>query len=290
MENLAYAGVLEDTQARKDLPTGMALSADPEAVGAEQAQAMLQQLADTIRELARRELESRLFLGRLLLGVQDRGLFMDMKPAYATWTDFLEQGFPTITGLRVRTAYDAMELAKSQTLKEISPEDRAEIPLSNARTLVRLEKATPKRRLPVETIQKAKTMPNDEFRREVGASRGYNMAVWVEDKRAGRQIQRIAEALRTASEDAARNFADLLESIDVTKRAGDGIDNKIDLILATCKLAWQNEEAEMDAAESVDLRNTSGTAPLSANFADADDQELMYSQPREEGQKELVSA
>ena len=89
---------------------------------------------------------------------------------------------------------------------------------------------------------------------------------------------------------AARNFADLLESIDVTKRAGDGIDNKIDLILATCKLAWQNEEAEMDAAESVDLRNTSGTAPLSANFADADDQELMYSQPREEGQKELVSA
>ena len=94
-----------------------------------------------------------------------------------------------------------MELAKSQTLKEISPEDRAEIPLSNARTLVRLEKATPKRRLPVETIQKAKTMPNDEFRREVGASRGYNMAVWVEDKRAGRQIQRIAEALRTASEE-----------------------------------------------------------------------------------------
>ncbi len=83
----------------------------------------------------------------------------------------------------------------------------------------------------------------------MGASRGYNMAVWVEDKRAGRQIQRIAEALRNATEDAARNFADFLECVDVTKRAGDGIDNKIDLILAICKLAWQNEEAEMERAE-----------------------------------------
>ena len=51
------------------------------------------------------------------------------------------------------------------------------------------------------------------------------------------------------TEDAARAFADCLESVDIAKRAADGIDNKIDLILAICKLAWQNEEAEMEIAE-----------------------------------------
>ena len=256
MDHEGHVGISEDGpgQATKDVSTtGIALCADPTVVSAEQAQTMLKEIGATFRELARKELESRLELGRLLIAIQDRTLWKGMKPAYSTWSDFLAEGFPKITGLRTSTAYDAMELAKSETLKEISPEERAEIPLSNARTLVRLERAAPKRRLPVETIRKARTMPNAEFRREVGVSRGYPVQVWVADKAVGRQVQRIAEILRNATEDAVRSFADFLGSDDIGKRTGDGIDNKIDLILAICKLAWQNEEAEMERAELREL-------------------------------------
>ena len=130
------------------------------SVSAEQAQTMLVKIGATIRELSRRELDSRLALGRLLVEVQHRTLWREMRPAYRTWSEFLEEGFPKITGLQTRTAYGAMELAGSRTLKEISAEDCAGIPLSNAKTLVQLEKANPQRRLPVETVQKAKTLPS----------------------------------------------------------------------------------------------------------------------------------
>ncbi len=231
-------------------PVAIALRADPTGVSAEQAQAMLVKIGATIRELSRRELDSRLALGRLLVEVQHGTLWREMRPAYRTWSEFLEEGFPKITGLQTRTAYGAMELAGSRTLEEISLEDRAEIPLSNAKTIVQLEKANPQRRLPAETIQKAQTLPNAEFRREVGVSRGYNVQVWVPDKAAGRQLQRIAENFRHVTEDAARAFADFVESVDIAKRAGDCIDNKIDLIMSTCMNDWQIEETEMEFEQS----------------------------------------
>ena len=252
MDNEGHVGISEDGpgQATKDVPTGIALCADPTVVSAEQAQTLLKEIGATIKELSRKELDSRLMLGRLLIEVQDRTLWREMTPAYATWSEFLEHGFEKITGLQIRSAYSSMELARSKTLQEISPDDRAEIPLSNAKTIVQLEKANPQRRLPAETIQKAQTLPNAEFRREVGVSRGYNVQVWVADKAVGRQVQRIAEIFRSATEDAARSFADLLESDDIGKRTGDGIDNKIDLIMSTCMHDWEEEEAELEFEQS----------------------------------------
>ena len=235
---------------REAVPITIALCADPAGVSAVQAQTMLVEIAATIRELSRKELDSRLALGRLLVEVQDRTLWREMRPTYATWSDFLEEGFPKITGLQTRTAYGAMELAKSRTLRDMTPEDRAQIPLSNARTLVRLEKTDPRGLLAAETIQKAKNLSNAEFRSEIGASKGYVVRVWVSDRPAGRQIQRIAENFRHTTEDAARAFADFLESDDIGKRTGDGIDNKIDLIMSTCMHDWETEEAELEFEQS----------------------------------------
>ena len=101
-----------------------------------------------------------------------------MRPAYRTWSEFLEEGFPKITGLQTRTAYGAMELAGSRTLKEISAEDRAGIPLSNAKTLVQLEKANPQRRLPVETVQKAKTLPSVLQLSNIGLYLLFTVSYW----------------------------------------------------------------------------------------------------------------
>ena len=252
MYNQSHVGISEAGPGRvtKDLPTAITLGAEPTAISGEQAQTMLEEIGATIKELGRKELECRLELGRLLIAIQDRLLWGEMAPSYATWTDFLEKGFTKITGLHISSAYVAVQLAKSRALKEIPPVDLAKIPLSNAKTLVQLEKATPRRRPSAEVIEKAKTLTNSEFRREVGVSRGYNVQVWAPDKAAGRQLQRIAENFRHVTEDAARAFANFLGSVDVTKRAGDGIDNKTDLIVATCQLAWQNEEAEMELAAS----------------------------------------
>ena len=164
MDDEAYGGTSEEGPGQETTdPIAIALCADPTGVSAEQAQKLLERIGATIRELARRELESRLELGRLLIAIQDRTLWREMTPLYATWTDFLEDGFPKITGLRVSSGYEAMQLAKSRLLKEIPPPDLAKIRLSNAKTLVQLEMATPTRRLSAEVIEKAKTLPMPNF-------------------------------------------------------------------------------------------------------------------------------
>jgi len=187
-------------------------------------------------------------LGELLLHVQDHRLYDRMRGGFASWTEFLEQGFPGITGLQVRSAYDAIKLAESPTLQSIPDQEKDEIKsVANARTIARLERdhveITP------EVLSAAKKLPNAEFRRAVGVSQGGMVSVWVQDAELAAPLQRVLESLKNLTPDAARHLAEFLESVDMTKRAGDGIDNKIDLILSTCTLAFQREDAELDAQE-----------------------------------------
>ena len=74
-------------------------------------------------------------------------------------------------------------------------------------------------------------------------------SVWVGDAELAPPLQRVLETLKGLTPDAARHLAEFLESVDLAKRAGDGIDNKVDLIIATCTLEFQREEAELEAQE-----------------------------------------
>jgi hypothetical protein len=57
-------------------------------------------------------------------------------------------------------------------------------------------------------------------------------------------LSRFVETLKGLAPDVAQSFADFLESPELTKRAGDGIANKIDFILATCSQQFQRVGAE----------------------------------------------
>ena len=110
-------------------------------------------------------------LGQLLLHIQDYHFYDRMRGGFASWTDLLEKGFPAITGLQLRSAYDAMNLAQSPTLRSRPDREKDQInSVANARTIISLERGhvgiTP------ETISAAKKLPNAEFRRSVGVSRG----------------------------------------------------------------------------------------------------------------------
>ena len=232
------------------------------------AEAMLSRLGREIQSLAGRELRCRMKLGQLLLHIQEHRLYTEIRGGFHNWTDFLKNGFPEITGLQDRSAYDAIDLAQSPTLRRLPDSEKGEIrSVANARTITRLERGHVE--ITPETINAAKELPNAEFRRSVGVSQGAMVSIWVQDAELAAPLQRILESLKNLTPDAARHLADFLESVDLTKRAGDGIDNKIDLIISTCMLEFQREEAELEAQE--DLGCQMGAAceiAPSANFAD----------------------
>jgi len=213
-----------------------------------EAEKLLAELGRELQSLAGRELRCRMKLGELLLQIQRGRLYTEFRKGFDNWTDFLENGFPRITGLQIRSAYDAISLGQSPTLRRLPDSEKSQIKsVANARTITRLERnnveVTP------ETISSAKELPSAEFKRKVGVSRGHTVSVWVQDAELAAPLQRIMEMLKGLTPDAARHLAEFLESVDLTKRAGDGIDNKLDLIISMCNLEFQREEAELEDQE-----------------------------------------
>jgi len=209
---------------------------------------LLTELGREIQSLSGRELRCRMKLGELLLHIQEHRLYTEFRGGFDHWTDFLDNGFPEITGLETRSAYDAISLAQSPTLRGLPDSEKKKVKsVANARTIAGLERnhvdVTP------DTISAAKHLGNTEFKRKVGVSRGATVSTWIHDAELAAPLQRILEILKGLTPDAARHLAEFLESVDLGKRAGDGIDNKLDLIIATCTLEFQREEAELEEQE-----------------------------------------
>src|SRR5712692_4869355 len=224
-----------------------------EELDSTEAQRLIKALSAELELLQRRELRYRLLLGRLLLLIQDRGYYREIHGGYKTWTEFLTVGFRKLTGLETRTAYDAIELARSKAVATLAErDDQKIIRISNARHIVRLEKAN--QPITEEIIRKAERLPAREFQRQTGASKGYLVRLWVKDEEVGREIQRIAELLVSGSADALQALRALLESDEIIKRAGYSVDNKIDCILGilavTCHRDWREEQEQLETAQS----------------------------------------
>ena len=223
-----------------------------EELSSTEAQRLIKTLSAELEFLQRRELRYRVLLGRLLLLIQDREHYREFHGGYKTWTEFLSVGFRKLTGLELRTAYDAIELARSNTVATLAEQgNQKSIRISNARHIVRLEKA--KQPITEEIMQKAQRLPTREFQRQTGASKGYLVRLWVKDEEVGREIQRIAELLVNGSADALQALREILESEELIKRAGYAVDNKVDCILGilavTCHRDWREEQEQLEAAQ-----------------------------------------
>jgi hypothetical protein len=188
------------------------------------------------------EINMRMALGNLLLLIQDRGLYEGL--GYNTWTEFRKTGLAHF-GISEGTAGRAMYLASSKALQKITPEERGEISVSNGVFLARHEQING--HIKPDLIEKAKTMPTAKLAVAAGANIPICIRVWVFDREAAEHIQRINEFLKKLSASAAGRLADLVESQDVKKLAGDGADDNADLFVSVLEIAIENEIDEANA-------------------------------------------
>lgn len=211
---------------------------EPEKLTTEIAEQSLKQLVSIDQQLTGFSTTVRMAIGRLLLAIKDAGLHLDM--GYSNWQAFLEEGIPKLCKRQWRFAYSSISMAQSKALAALEPAELEKVPVTNAQTLVRIEKAgTPVTRI---LIKKAKSLPSREFNREVGVTQGRSVSTWTPTKEQGTELQRIMDILRSGSGDALQKLADLFESVEMTREAGDGVDNKIDLLLSTMQQHFQAEE------------------------------------------------
>jgi len=169
-------------------------------------------------------------LGHVLAETKQRKLHLEW--GYDGWGAFMDD-MPALAFVATRTAYEAIEMAESEAIASLDPERLAALPLTNARTIVKVEKAQKAsgKKLDPGIVEQAVTLRPRDFRREVSAEEGATVRVWVPDKAAAGQIERILKVLAGASAEAAKAFADFIESADLVAYAGEGPDNRIDAIL-----------------------------------------------------------
>jgi len=225
-----------------------------------QSRNSLQLMGEVFQRVNEAELAARLYLGRILLTVKNEQLWKGLNSD--TWQTFINERLPEAFGISTRLGYEAMEMAGSETLTALAPEQLGKIPISNAKALVRVEKSEGKPT--AEVISNAQTMPPGEFRASVSVKTGALVQKWVKDPAVAPHIRRMLDVLAGLSEDAAQHFADLLESPDLIKRAGDGPDNRVDLILAAVAAEFQGEQAEEDDIPEDAFQSAGGVFEISA--------------------------
>jgi hypothetical protein len=211
-----------------------------------QARNGLTLMGEVFGRIAKAELAARMCCGRVLLTIKTEKLWKGFVGDDDTWYDFVTEVLPDQFKISTRVAYEAMEFANSKTLTNLPQAELAQIPISNAKTLVRIEKAgTPK----PEVIEEAKTTPPRDFKAKHSVETGAMVSKYIKDPDAVPHWRRILDALGGLTPEAAERFANFLESDDLGQRAGDGPDNKIDCILGVIEIEWQNEEEAYASGE-----------------------------------------
>lgn len=194
-------------------------------------------LAESIRVTAMANAYCRVMLGRQLLKVQELQLWTHYGLSCRTWSQFLDAGFPKLSGLSRETAYTAMQLVKSPTIAEMPPMELRRIPhLSNAIELARLEKKGGTR-VSAKIREDAMTLGADAFR----ATLGKGKRIIVEDQKVVGPLARVVGFLKIAHPDSLSAFAELFE--EAKMRSGDNPDDTLDCIMACCREQWRQEDA-----------------------------------------------
>jgi hypothetical protein len=194
-------------------------------------------LAEEMRRITARGIQCMLLLGQVLLEIQDRELW---RGRWAKWGDFLREGVPSYTGLSARTAYDAMDLARSPALNHL-PADQvnAIASVGNAKRVARLERTGEP--ITTEIIEMSQTMQTEEFHRATGASRGTKVQVWLQDPAAAAAMQRLVDALAGAGALALDALTEVLTSDAMVGYAGGARENRIDAVIGAVVAATVQE-------------------------------------------------
>jgi HNH endonuclease len=194
-------------------------------------------LADEMRRITQRGIQCMMLLGQVLLEIQDRDLW---RGRWATWGAFLREGVPSYVGLSSRTAYDAMDLARSPVLAHLPAEQvNAIASVGNAKRIARLERTGEP--VTTEIIQMAQNLPTQEFHRQTGATSGIKVQVWIQDPAAAAAMQRLVDALAGASAGALDSLVELLGSDKMIGYAGTNRDSRLDAIIGAMVTAVKEE-------------------------------------------------
>lgn len=176
-------------------------------------------------------------MGEVLSAIQARRLYQAWD--YKTWSDFMEQGFPAMTGLSARTGYNAINLSHSALMIDTPEESLQKIPLSSAIAIARLEKHDSQSLVGKDVIQMAQDLPSAEFRRELGIRNGAVVQLWVPEKTTAAYLQEIVEHLRNAEDDSLRALVALLDSPEMAGYAG-GPTGMVDALVSGAGHELQN--------------------------------------------------
>src|SRR5262249_32945536 len=146
----------------------------------------LRQLASRFRQLERASVFCRFVLGRQLIGIKQNQLWLKLERRdyrndpggiplwdkneknrfYASWYNFVEEGFEFITGLHQQTAYSAIKLAESTTLSRLPLKELQNFTrLANAMQIVAAEQRGVK--ITSDLIQKAQHMAIRQFQQTI---------------------------------------------------------------------------------------------------------------------------
>lgn len=217
------------------------LSADPGG-----SMATLKRLCASIEFAKRADVYFRVLLGKQLLIIQQKFLWQNYilydGNRARTWDDWVERGFPQVTGFSGDVAFAAVSLARSPTFRDLPPEKVARFKnLSNAIELARFEKHNG-RKAPAELAEQAATEPVKQFRRRLGAPNRVPVQVLADGQEKADIIERIMKFLRLADVDA------LLALEETTERArmisADNPSDCLYAIHAACQRQWDDDEAQ----------------------------------------------
>ncbi len=235
------------------------------------AAAFLARCGDALRFLNRANVFWRLLLGRRLLVIQEDRLWSNMERSveneargpYHSWEDFMERGFPEMSGLSKKAGYAALTLAKSPTLQKLAESELRKFEnLSNTFGLVKLERKgvviTP------ELIAAAQSLPVEAFRQMIGAGKKATVEVLVDSSEAARALQATDDILKMADTGALRTLHEVFQHAML--RAGGNATDAVDCVIAACWEQWRQEELpELAASPALSV---SGSTHRSARPSD----------------------
>jgi hypothetical protein len=191
------------------------------------AQRLLEAVGAQLQVLRRRKLVYKILLGQVLRHIDDRELWRAIHGGYSSWLDFLRHGFPLLSGLQCRSAYDALELAQSQVVSRLPRKELEKIAsLANVRHLAFLERSG--RKVTQDVIRNAQRHGIVAFRRLTGfgpiAPRGgFNVKIRVAEEGKARQLQRVLQVLSAGSPEQLDALTRFLQD----ERLGASVDDRI---------------------------------------------------------------
>ena len=237
-------------------PADLELVPNQLASSPDQAVNFLARSANALRALGRANVFCRIMLGRQLLAMQERQLWLEIpdpgqpqnRLRFRSWGDFMVHGFPLITGFSCEIGYAAIRLADSEVLRRLPEEELRKFEnLANASHLVKLQRQG--LRVTDQLISAAQTLPVKEFRLMTGYGKKATVEAVMESREAALELQPILAILKAADLEAIAALRQVFERAMV--QAGGSPTDAVDCVIAACREQWRQEEEPADEFEPI---------------------------------------